>query len=85
MNTKEDIINKLSAIFAEDFEINPETLTVESRLYEDLGLDSIDAVDLIVKLQELIGKRIKPEQFKQVRTVQNVVDVIYALLQDNPS
>lgn len=49
----------------------------ESRLVEDLDLDSIDAVDMIVHLQNMIGKRIKPEAFKSVRTVGDVVDVIY--------
>lgn len=55
----------------------------ESRLVEDLDLDSIDAVDMIVHLQNMIGKRIKPEAFKSVRTVGDVVDVIYDFSQQN--
>lgn len=57
--------------------------TRESRLVEDLDLDSIDAVDMIVHLQNMIGKRIKPEAFKSVRTVGDVVDVIYDFSQQN--
>ena len=56
-------------------------VTPEARLYEDLELDSIDAVDLIVKLKSLLPTNIDPEVFKTVRTVQDVVDAIYNLIQ----
>ncbi|NOZ96456.1 MAG: acyl carrier protein, partial [Gammaproteobacteria bacterium] len=58
------------------FEIEPETIQLESNLYSDLDVDSIDAVDLIVKIKELTGKQVKPEDFKNVRTVHDVVTVI---------
>jgi len=83
MQTKEDIFNTLRDILSKDFEINADKASLHAHLYEDLGLDSIDAVDLIVRLQELTGKRIQPEQFKQVRTIQHVVDAVYVLLQEN--
>ena len=54
----------------------------EARLYEDLELDSIDAVDMIVHLQKKTGKKIKPEEFKAVRTVQDVVDAVERLLKE---
>ena len=57
-------------------------LTPEARLYEDLELDSIDAVDMIVHLQKKTGKKIKPETFKSVRTVQDVVDAVEQLLRE---
>ena len=53
-------------------------ITREARLFEDLDLDSIDAVDLVVKLQEYTGRRIAPAEFKSVRTVGDVVDKIHA-------
>ncbi|WP_406017904.1 acyl carrier protein, partial [Succinivibrio sp.] len=55
----------------------------ESKLFEELELDSIDAIDLVVKLQKTIGKKIMPEDFKNVRTVQDVVDVVYKLVNNN--
>ena len=64
----------------EMFEIAPERITPEARLYQDLDIDSIDAVDLMVKLNELTGKRVLPESFKSVRTVADVVDVIHGLV-----
>jgi acyl carrier protein len=56
------------------FEVSPEKITRDARLAEDLDLDSIDAVDLIVKLQDLTGRKFKPEEFKSVRTVGDLID-----------
>jgi len=56
------------------FEVSPEKITRDARLFEDLDLDSIDAVDLIVKLQDLTGRKFKPEEFKSVRTVGDLID-----------
>ena len=61
---------------------DPEAITPEARLYEDLELDSIDAVDMVVHLQKKTGARIKPETFKSVRTVQDVVDAVEKLLRE---
>jgi acyl carrier protein len=78
--TDDEILGKLKSIFAETFEISPETVKMETHLFEDLDLDSIDAVDLAIKLQSMTGKRIKPEDFKSVRTVGDVVGVAQILL-----
>jgi acyl carrier protein len=78
--TDEQILEKLKAILAEAFEIDPQQVTAESKLFEDFDLDSIDAVDLAIKLQEMTGKRIKPEDFKTVRTVADVVGTVRQLL-----
>ena len=78
--TKEKIFEELKQIMHDLFEIGKQPVTLETRLYEDLDLDSIDAVDLIVRLQSLTKKKFKPEEFKSVRTVGDVVDVIYSEL-----
>jgi acyl carrier protein len=62
------------------FEIDPAKITPEANLYTDLDIDSIDAVDLAVKLKSLTGKRLQPEVFKKVRTVQDVVKALEDLL-----
>ena len=66
----------LQQLFEELFEIEPEKVTPQARLYEDLDIDSIDAVDLVVRLKEITGKAVEPEQFKSVRTVQDIVDAV---------
>ncbi|SEH49923.1 acyl carrier protein [Magnetospirillum fulvum] len=78
--TREEIFTTLSGYLVEMFEVAPDSITLESRLFEELDLDSIDAVDLVVRLQDLTGKKIKPEQFKTVRTVADVVDRVHDLL-----
>jgi acyl carrier protein len=61
------------------FDTPPEKVTLNANLVDDLDLDSIDAVDLIVKLQELTGRKIKPEEFKSVRSVGDVVERVHDL------
>jgi acyl carrier protein len=61
------------------FDTPRDAITPDADLQDDLDLDSIDAVDLIVKLQELTGQKIKPEEFKTVRTINDVVNRIYDL------
>ena len=77
---KELILAKLKEFLVDLFEVPEEDITLEARLSEDLDLDSIDAVDLVVRLQELTKKRIAPEQFKAVRTVEDVVNAVEQLM-----
>jgi acyl carrier protein len=78
--SRDEILARLRADLEEMFEIPAERITPEARLYEDLDLDSIDAVDLIVKLSELTGRKISPEAFRSVRTVGDVVVCVEAAL-----
>ena len=50
---------------------------MNANLSEDLDIDSIDAVDLMVRLRDITGKRINPEDFKNAHTIQDVVDTVY--------
>lgn len=68
-------------LLAEMFELDKAALTADSNLYEDLDIDSIDAVDLAVKLKQLTGKRMQPEIFKTIRTIGDVVDALVLLSQ----
>lgn len=77
MLTQEQILVKLREWMEELFEIEPEEIQLDSNLYSDLDVDSIDAIDLVVKIKELTGKQVQPEDFKNVRTVQDVVTVIH--------
>ncbi|ALJ36586.1 acyl carrier protein [Azospirillum brasilense] len=80
--TPDEIYARLQSYLEDMFEVPPEKISREARLFEDLDLDSIDAVDLVVKLQELTGRKFKPEEFKSVRTVGDVLDRVHALLQE---
>ena len=78
--TQTQILSRLRELLADTFEIDPARVTPEADLYRDLDLDSIDAVDLVIKLQEMTGKRIKPAEFRSVRTVNDVMVAVDRLL-----
>lgn len=69
-------------LLAEMFELDKAELTPESNLYADLDIDSIDAVDLAVKLKQLTGKRLQPEVFKTIRTIDDVVSALDTLVEE---
>ena len=79
--TKEEIFLKIQEILTEEFEIDKNAITPEAKLNQDLELDSIDAVDLLVKMKEYVSGKIEPEQFKKAVTIQDVVDLLYPLIQ----
>ncbi|WP_188691818.1 acyl carrier protein [Bowmanella pacifica] len=80
MMTKIEIFEHLKDILVNEFELPEEQISLGANLYEELDMDSIDAVDLVVKLREFSGKKIEAEAFKQVRTVGDVVDAVYQLM-----
>ena len=82
MQSREQILEMPSKILVDEFEVDAEAITPEASLYEELDLDSIDAVDLVIKLQQLTGKKIQPDEFKSVRTVNDVVNAIEGLVKD---
>ncbi len=78
--TKDAILDKLKQVMAETFQLDPNQIQPETHLFKDLDLDSIDAVELAIQLQAITGKRVKAEDFKEVRTVQDVVDTVHTML-----
>ena len=82
MNSQKEIFHRIVQVLEELFEVDPGKVTPEARLYEDLDIDSIDAVDLVVELRKITGKKMRPDDFKAVRTVQDVIDAISRLLNE---
>ena len=83
MNDREEIYCRIVQVLEELFEVDPQQVTPESNLYEDLDIDSIDAVDLVVELKKITGKKMQPDDFKAVRSVQDVVDAVSKLLNED--
>lgn len=81
MQTRDDIFNTLRDALVELFELEPARVTLDANLYQDLEIDSIDAVDLIDHIKRKTGKKIAAEEFKAVRTVNDVVEAVYRLVQ----
>lgn len=74
--TNENLYNQIVDYLVTAFAVPRESITPDADLGKNLDLDSIDAVDLMVKLQELTGRKVSPEQFESVRTVQDVIDLV---------
>ncbi|EXI65561.1 MAG: Meromycolate extension acyl carrier protein [Candidatus Accumulibacter adjunctus] len=76
----QEILDKLRTILHDTFEIEVTRVTPEAQLFADLDLDSIDAVDLAIQLQKLTGKRIQPQDFKDIRSVADVISAVHRLM-----
>jgi len=81
MQTKDEILEQIKASLAELFELDPARITLAARFNEDLEIDSIDAVDLLDGLRRQTGRKISAEDFRSVRTVGDLVEAVYKLVQ----
>jgi acyl carrier protein len=76
---KEQLFLKIREILVNQFDVEESTVSMDANLYEELKIDSIDAVDLLVQLKELTGEKIAPEKFREVRTIGDVLDALTTL------
>ena len=77
MHTRDEIFNTLRDALVELFEIEPERVTPEANLYTDLEIDSIDAIDLIDHVRRQTGRKLDANDFRTVRTVEDVVQAMW--------
>ena len=85
MAAREDILERIRKTLSEEFDCDPSKIVPEARFYEDLDLDSIDAVDLIVRLRKEVDFEIKSDDFKSIRTVGDLLDVLERVSAAAPS
>jgi len=77
MTVDERIRQQVIEVLAEEFELDPTRLTPEATLYDDLGLDSLDAVDLVVALEKAFSFKLSDEAaVRAVRTVDDLFRLI---------
>ncbi len=75
-HTREAIIEKVNEILVAEFEVEPDSLTPEAHLNDDLDLDSLDAVDMIVALEKSLGVRFDEEEARKLDTVGALYDFV---------
>ncbi|MCC7200085.1 MAG: acyl carrier protein [Gammaproteobacteria bacterium] len=80
MQTKEQVLALIRDALVEMFELDPARVTPEARLYDDLEIDSIDAVDLLDRVKRLTGRKISAEDFRSVRTVEDLVETLHRIM-----
>ena len=78
--TKEEILTRVSETLAQSFGVDPSQVNPGAHLFDDLDLDSIDAIDLVVGLEEETGIDVNEDDLKTIRVVQDVVDLIHRKL-----
>jgi acyl carrier protein len=79
--TKGETLDHVRRTIAELFELDLDDIKAESTVFQDLDLDSIDAIDLVAKLQQLTGERIDEPSMRRVRTVGDLAELVAAQLE----
>ena len=75
--TEQEIIEITNRVFEESFEIEKEKLHPQAHIFQDLGIDSLDVVDLVVALQKSFGVNIRNEEkVRSIRTLQDIYNFI---------
>ena len=80
-----EILDEITKTLVEVFQLDPKIVTPEARLVEDLDLDSIDAIDLAVKVQDLTGKRLAEDDLRSLSTIGDLVAVVEKMLREQTS
>lgn len=80
IHTRDSLLARIADILQEQFDVEPGSITLDSRLREDLDIDSIDAVNLMIELKSITAKKITLENFHQVKTIGDLIDAILAFL-----
>jgi acyl carrier protein len=73
---KNELYGQLKNILIDQFELDEASISPDANLYDELEFDSIDAVDLLVQLKNITGKKISPDDFKDVRTINDVINAL---------
>lgn len=76
MKTREEIITTVNNFLVEEIEVDSELLNEDALLKDDLGIDSLDFVDIVVIVERNFGFKIKPEEMADVRTLGQFYDYI---------
>lgn len=80
--SKAEILRELQVMMKELFELDSDKVQPAARLIEDLDLDSLDAIDLAVRLEETTGQALDEAKIRELRTVDDVVSAIEALVRN---
>lgn len=82
---EQEIFDFIKQALVDFFEIDPSKITMQSNLYEDLEIDSIDAIDLMDHIKKKTGYRLEPSDFKEVRTLGDIVKIVHSKMEEMPN
>ena len=72
----DSIRKQVDQIVADEFELDPESITPSSDLYDDLGLDSLDAIDLVVALEKNFGFKVEEGAARKIRKLEQLYEFV---------
>ena len=78
--SKDEIFEILKKALVDLFEIDESKVVPEAKIYEDLQIDSIDAIDLVDYVKKNTGYKLMPDDFKNIQTLGDIVDAVAAKL-----
>jgi acyl carrier protein len=78
--TREQIFTQIRDTLVESFEISEERVSLQARLRDDLELDSIDAIDMVVRIQQMTQVRVEEDELRKLETVGDTVDLVARLM-----
>ena len=81
--TENEIFEFLKNVLTDYFERDANKITMDARLNEDLDVDSIDAIDMMSYIKKETGREIEPAQFKEVKTIRDIIDIIMKQMNNN--
>jgi acyl carrier protein len=81
--TKEYVYQHITRILQEQFDLDPASMTPETDLRADLDIDSIDAVNILIELKSLTSKKVAIENFHQIKTIGDLTDAVFNLLNED--
>lgn len=73
---RQELIEQINATLVEHFELNPDKLKPEAHIIDELQLDSLDAVDMLVHLEDKLGKKLDVEKLRDARTLNDVYNLV---------
>jgi len=73
---EQEIFDKIKEVLIDDFEVEEELITKEASFYDDMGLDSLDAIDLIVNLNNLYDIDVENKEIEETRTIAQLIAVV---------
>lgn len=72
---RETIYSEIKEYLVSAFDVPRDLITPDADLVEQLNLDSIDAIDLMVQLKEITGRKVEPDEFRGIRTINDVLNL----------
>jgi acyl carrier protein len=78
--SKDEILLRVSEVLVETFDVEPDQIQATTHLVDDLDLDSIDLIDLVVRLEEETNLDLAEDELRKLRVIQDVVDLVHRKL-----